>query len=235
MLNQKTQAILSELSAISPAAVLKYPITGIQDASKSMIAFVDFSEFDEAEFEDFGIFNMQELLSVINIVEDAEVEMDDSIITIKNDNMEVKYVTTNIDLLESTYSANPKVRENIKKATEVVTFDITTGTLDKLKKTSSLMKLEHLKIQSDGDEVLMNIGSFTSGKGDSNNSFKMKVADADVNEDCEVILKMDYLRNLPTSAYTVQVRKNPKTGSYITMFSSKDIPSLDIVILVVSD
>jgi hypothetical protein len=232
MLNSKSQAILTELSAISTATVLKYPITGIKDPSKSMLAFIDLSEFGEESFEDYGIFNLPEFMQVINLVDDAKIELDNGVIGISNDSSSIKYYTTNTDLLEETYAANPKVRDNITKAFTACNFTLDEKTLDKLKKTSSLMKLEHLVVNSVGDNVSLEI---TDTSMQSSNNFKLNVPANEANEDSRIVLKMELLRKLPASNYEVKVAKNATTGSYITMFSSKDIPTLDIVILVVAE
>lgn len=234
MLTKKTQAILSDLASISTAAIIDYPITGIQDSGKSMVAFIDLSQFGEEEFEKFGIFNLSELLSILGVVDNAEVKLsDDGVITIKNDNSSIKYFTTNLDLLSQTFSANPKIPENIKAAPSAMSFTLESGVLDKLKKTSTLMKLEHLVVNtSSDDEIQLTI---TGINKDSSNNYKIKVTDTENTGTHKIILDMENIKKLPAGNYSVKVAQNAKTKSYITMFSSKDIPSLEIVVNVVSE
>jgi len=46
---------------------------------------------------------------------------------------------------------------------------------------------------------------------------------------------MENIKKIPAGEYEVKVAKNAKTGSYITIFMSKDIPSLEIVVNVISE
>ena len=232
MLNKKTQTMLSELSAISTAVVLKYPVTGIQDSSKLMQAFINLEEFGEESFEDLGFFNLPEFLSVINVVDDAKITVTDGIVDISNDSMNIKYHTAKTDLLDETYSVNPIVLEKIAQAQEVGAFTLDVGTMDKLKKTSQLMKLNNLVVNGDGAEIQLEI---TDVKTKSSNNFKIGVDSGTASEVFNITLRMDLLRNLPVSDYTVSVVKNPKTGSFITLFTSLDIPSLKVVVLVLTE
>ena len=234
MLTKKTQAILSDLAAISTAAIIDYPITGIQDSGKSMVAFIDLSQFGEEEFEKFGIFNLSELLSILGVIDNAEVNLDDEgVITIKNDNSSIKYFTTNLDLLSQTFSANPKIPENIKAAPSAMSFTLESSVLDKLKKTSTLMKLEHLVVNTNSDDEIQL--TITGINKDSSNNYKIKVTEAENTGTHKIILDMENIKKLPAGNYSVKVAQNAKTKSYITMFSSKDIPSLEIVVNVVSE
>jgi len=232
LLGKKTQAILSDLTSISTAAIIEYPITGIQDSGKSMIAFIDLSKFDEEEFEKFGIFNLSELLSILGVVDNASVELKDGIITISNETSSIKYFTTNIDLLSQTFSANPKIPENIKAAPTAMLFTLEAPVLDKLKKTSALMKLEQLVIENDDDKIYFTI---TGSNKDSSNNYKVRIDNVTSEGNHKIVLDMENIKKIPAGEYEVKVAKNAKTGSYITIFMSKDIPSLEIVVNVISE
>jgi hypothetical protein len=232
LLSKKTQAILGDLASISTAAIIRYPITGIQDSGKSMVAFIDLSQFGEEEFEDYGIFNLSELLSVLGVIDNAKVTLDDGVITIKNDNSSIKYFTTNIDLLSQTFSANPKIPENIAAAPSAMEFKLESAVLEKLKKTSSLLKLEHIVVASNDDSIDLTI---TGQNKVSSNNFKIKIADATNTGVHNIIIDMENIKKLPASNYSVKVAQNAKTKSYITMFTSLDVPSLQVVINVVSE
>jgi len=197
-----------------------------------MIAFIDLSKFGEEKFEKFGIFNLSELLSILGVVENASVELKDGIITISNETSSIKYFTTNIDLLSQTFSANPRIPENIKAAPTAMLFTLEASVLDKLKKTSTLMKLEQLVIENDGDKIYLTI---TGSNKDSSNNYKVRI-DNIINEgNHKIVLDMENIKKIPAGEYEVKVAKNAKTGSYITIFMSKDIPSLEIVVNVISE
>jgi hypothetical protein len=233
LLGKKVQAILSDLASISTAAIIDYPITGIQDSGKSMVAFIDLSQFGEDKFEKFGIFNLTELLSILGVVDNADVKMKDGVISISNDNSSIKYFTTNIDLLSQSFSANPKIPENIKAAPTAMSFTLESNVLEKLKKTSALMKLEHLVVETQSEDGIQL--TITGINKDSSNNFKIKVANARNEGSHKIILDMENIKKLPAGNYSVKVAQNAKTKSYITMFSSNDIPSLEVVVNVVSE
>jgi hypothetical protein len=233
LLGKKTQAILSDLAAISTAAIIRYPITGIQDSNKSMVAFIDLSQFGEEEFDEFGIFNLSELLSILGVLDNASVEInDEGVIKIANDDSSIKYFTTNIDLLSQSFSANPKIPENIKAAPTAMNFIIESSVLEKLKKTSGLMKLEHLVVENSDEDINLTI---TGVNKDSSNNYKVKVNGTEANGNHKIVLDMENIKKLPAGNYNVKIAQNTKTKSYITMFTSKDIPSLEVVINVVSE
>jgi hypothetical protein len=92
MRNEKTRKILGGF-LINPQVKFEYPVTAIATPTKSMIVLVDMEQLGENS-EDFnppfGIIKTDILLSVIDSIQDAEIEMTDSDIIIKNDTVKQK-------------------------------------------------------------------------------------------------------------------------------------------------
>ena len=232
MLINETQKILRDLSTISTTAIVSYPITGIQDIDRSIVAFINLEELGEQEFEDFGLMSIPEFLNTIDLVDDADIDIENRIATIKNTNMSCKYYTTDISIIEEAYGTKPAILENIDKAFEAATFELEASQLDKLKKTSNTLKVNHLVIAPSKDGGLV-LDVTDSQKSDSN-SLKTTIMGDCQDADMEIVIDMNNIKKIPAGSYSVRVAKNPKSGSYITKWTSLDLPSLQIVVSLAS-
>jgi hypothetical protein len=57
------------------------------------------------------------------------------------------------------------------------------------------------------------------------------VIDGNCSDDAmEIVIEMSNIKKIPGGSYSVRVAKNPKSGSYITKWTSLDLPSLQIVV-----
>lgn len=231
MLNKQTQKILSDLSTISTTAIISHPITGIQDIDRSIVAFINLEELGEDSFEDFGLMNISEFLNVISLVDNADITMTNKIATIKNASNTTKYYTTDISIIEEAYGTKVAILDNINNAIEAATFDITSEMLDKLKKTMSILKLSDLVIKPEDGGLSLNITDTLTS--DSNTSKTIIMGDCH-DEDMNIVIDMNNIKKIPSGSYSVRVAKNPKSGSYITKWTSIDLPSLQIVVSLVA-
>lgn len=229
MLNTETQKTLSDLSAISTTAIITYPITGIQDIDRSIVAFINVEDLGEEEFEDFGLMNITEFLNLASLIENADISIEDKIATIKNDNNETsKYHTTDISIIEEAYGTNPAILDNIDKAPESANFDISVENLDKIKKTSGFLKVNDLVIAPDANgNIVLDI---TDSKTKDSNSFKTTIDGTCTDTDMNIVIDMNNIKKIPSGNYNIKVAKNPRSGSYITKWTSLDKPSLKIVV-----
>jgi hypothetical protein len=228
MLNKDTQKILRDLSTISTTAIVSHPITGIQDIDRSIVAFINVEDMGEAEFEDFGLMSISEFLNVIDLVDDADIEIENRIATIKNSSTTTKYYTTDISIIEEAYGTKPAILDNIDKAIEAATFEISAEQLSKLGKTSNALKVNDLVIRPNKDGGL-ELDITDSLKSDSN-TMKTIIDGECQDSDMEIVIDMNNIRKIPGGSYSIRVAKNPKSGSYITKWTSLDLPSLQIVV-----
>lgn len=231
MLNKQTQKILSDLSTISTTAIISHPITGIQDIDRSIVAFINLEELGEEKFEQFGLMNISEFLNVISLVDNADITMDNKIATIKNNATTTKYYTTDISIIEDAYGTIVAILDNINNAFEAASFDISSEMLDKLKKTTNILKLSDLVIKPENGGLELTLtDSLTS---DSNSSKSIVMGECN-DETMSIVIDMNNIKKIPSGSYNVKVAKNPKSGSYITKWTSLDLPSLQIVVSLVS-
>jgi hypothetical protein len=92
MRNDRTRKILGNF-LINSQVKFEYPITAISTPTKSMIVLVNLEELNEDENDfnpSFGIVKTDVLLSILNSIEDADIDMTDTDIIIKNDKVKQK-------------------------------------------------------------------------------------------------------------------------------------------------
>jgi hypothetical protein len=245
MLNRTTRNILVQLGAINQSQIISYPVTVIK-MGKSVQAFLDVSKpadkennlngCNETEFEDIGVYIINELNSVISVVDKPTITNNNGVLEIKNETQAITYATTPLDILESDCRGNPGVISNIKnpeRNTLLTKFKLSTDNLDKIKKMSGLLKnLSDLKINAGSESAHITVTS----KEKSANSYDIKIPVIPVNtaEDIEVTLLMDNINKLPASDYEVQVYRSQK-GGLITVFTSLNVDGLDIIISAKAD
>jgi len=204
MLNQKTREILGALGAINQSQIISYPVTVVK-MGKSIQAFLNVSSqadngCQEEEFDEFGVYIINELNSVINVIDNPEITLDNRILTIKNDN-------------------------SSERNTKVLSFDLQNKELDRIKKMSGLLKnLTDLKIEAIGDNIKLTV----TAKEKSSNNFSVS-AKGEVIEELSMLLLMDSVNKLPGSDYKVQIFKSSK-GSLVAVFESTDVDGLRILV-----
>jgi len=232
MLNEKTREILGQLGNINQTQIISYPVTVVK-MGKSIQAFLDLSKKDEkgcAEepFEEFGIYTISELNSVINVIEKPEISLENGTLIIKNEKSKTTYKTTPIDLIESKARGNADLINRMKDETrnkKVLTFELSAKELNNVKKMSSLLKeLSDLKIIAKDGEI----GLLVTSVEKSSNTYKLNIQ-GKINEELEMTLLMDSVNKLPISDYEVSIVKSKK-GSLVAIFTSLDVSGLDIVL-----
>lgn len=229
MLNKNTQAVVSQLRDISPSVIFSYPITGIRDASKTIIAFIELDKLGENEFEEFGVIKCKEFMDLLSIAGEAESSIENGIITIKSKDLKCKYITTDLDVLERDFRAKETMLAKVEEAPSASTFKITSQELDKIKKVSSLLGLENFVVSSKSDKVVVTVGNTSINAKSESNEFSMVLSESDVSEDCDVLLSISNVKKLPSGDYDVKIAKSAN-GAVIIRFSSCSIAGLTIFI-----
>ena len=227
MLNTSTRKILGDLSAISSTCIVSYPKTGVQDIDRSIVAFIDLEKLGETQFEPFGLMNVGEFLSLVGLIDNADISIENRVATVKNSDVESKYFTTAISIIEEAYGTNALILDNIDNAYEAASFEISQANLDKLKKTSGFLKVSDLNIIAGSDEVVLTITDTTIKDA---NSYKMKVPANIGDSEMNVVLDMNNIKKIPSGSYHIKIAKNQKSGSYITKWTSLDLDCLQIVV-----
>jgi hypothetical protein len=225
MLNKNTREILGQLSQVNQSQIITFPVTTII-LGKSIQAFLDLSKLDETQFDEIGVFDINQLNSVISVIDEPVITNDGGTLTIKNDAQSIKYGTTTIDIIESECRGNPDLLARITGNNEqVIEFTIDAKELDRLKKMSGFLKeLSDLVISSTNGVINLSVTS----KEKSSNNYSVNVTGT-AKEDISMSLIMDIVKKLPNSDFKVGVYKSSK-GSLVAVFTSLNVPGLDLVL-----
>jgi hypothetical protein len=224
MLNKDTMEVLSQLGQINQSQIITYPVTTII-LGKAIQAFLDISKLGEEEFDEIGVFDINQLSSVISVIDDAEISNDNGTLTIKNKNQSIKYGTTTIDIIESECRGNPDLIDRISQNEKVLEFELDAKELDRIKKMSGLLKeLSDLVISSENG----NINIAVTSKEKSSNNYSVSV-EGTSEDDIEMSLVMDAVKKLPNSGYKISIHRSKK-GSLVAVFKSTGVEGLSIVL-----
>lgn len=226
MLNENTRAVLKSLTSVSNSAIFRHPITTVAQKDKSLIAFLNIADLGEEEFEEFGISFMSDFLNLVEFYKDATIEINDGVIDMKTETSHQRYRSTELDIMKS-FDFPSALLDNINKAEATITFDISNDDLTRFKKISSLVKSDYF-IVSDSDITVCKLDAKDNMLDESTTEILTST-----NEDVEerIVFAMTSIDKLPSQNYTVKIVKNPKTGNYISVWSSQDQP-INIVVSV---
>jgi hypothetical protein len=223
MLNKVTRKILGDLSSINQSMIISYPTTVVK-TGQSLQAYIDLDKFGEDAFEEIGIYNINELNSVINVIDNAEVELDGKVLKVKGTKSNISYTTTSIGIIETECRGNPDLIERIKNNTLVLSTSLEGKELEKVKKTSSILGTSDLVVKG-SDNV---ISLIAQSKEKSSNKYEVSL-DGSTVENVEMIIPMEMINRIPNGSYDMKVYKSAK-GSLVSILEDKDRPGLSIVV-----
>jgi hypothetical protein len=229
MLNNNTRAVVNQLRDISPSVIFTYPITGIRDAAKTIIAFIELDKLGENEFEEFGVIKVKEFMDLLNIAGEAESSITNGVINIKSKQLKCKYITTDLSVLERDFRAKDSMLAKVEETPTASSFKITSHELDQIKKVSSLLGLENFVVSSKDDEVKVTVGNTSINARSESNEFSLVLTNGEVIEECNVLLSISNVKKLPSGDYDVKIAKSAN-GNVIIRFSSTTIAGLTIFI-----
>ena len=129
-------------------------------------------ELDEEIPLDFGIYDAQELVRVMSLVEDAEIEFDQDYLSLSGNGSSIKYFYSEIDML----TQPPETLITMPKPD--VTFTLTSEIQTKLKRAAAALGHKQISISSDADKVKLTI---TDTKNQTANLFSVVLDDGVVN------------------------------------------------------
>lgn len=129
-------------------------------------------ELDEEIPLDFGIYDAQELVRVMSLVENAEIEFDQDYLSLSGNGSSIKYFYSEIDML----TQPPETLITMPKPD--VTFILTSEIQTKLKRAAAALGHKQISISSDADKVKLTI---TDTKNQTANLFSVVLDDGVVN------------------------------------------------------
>ena len=195
-LSEQTVNILKNFSTINQNILVK---EGSQLRTMStMKNILGEATVTEAFPRDFGIYDLNEFLGVLSLVKDAEVNFDDSHLTVRGGKTQIKYFYSDPSILTT-----PPETFNAPECD--VTITISQETLTNVLKSSAVMQLP---------DVVMTPGKITTTdlKNATSNNYDVEVDN--VGQDYEFRFKADNLKMIPGD-YTVQASTTAGVSNWV--------------------
>lgn len=222
-LSQNTQAILKSFSKINPSIMLKqgnFIMTSAANGTRVAQATIE----DEID-SDFGIYDLNQFLSVLNLMgEDADITHDKDVLIIKNNQSTINFDTANPENI-----IYPK--KAIKFPDGLVSFELKSDEYKQIIRISRSMKMDTLCFRNAGDKIVIEgfkktidadfkkpiyqlvIGEFIQESPNDSFSFFLNMDNLD-------ILESDYTVHL----WGVEKEVNGKTmKNFAGMFEGKQV------------
>ena len=207
-LNEKTIDLLKNFSGVNPNIMIRAGNTlKTMSEARNVLAT---AEVDESFPQEFGIYDLNEFISVLGLVDTPSLKFNDEYVTISDSSgrSQVKYFFS----AEETLTTPSK--DITMPATEL-SFEMTNDTLNKLKRAASTLGHDEVSISSKDNIVNMSV---VDSKNSTSNTYSIDI-DAEFPEGAtfNFIMSIANLKILPGD-YKVDV-----SSKLITQWSHKEL------------
>ena len=194
-ISAKTMSILKNFASINSHLFVKAGSKlSTMAIAKNIVAEVDVEEVFPHEF---GIFNLQEFLSVMGLMASPNVEFGTKYMTISEDNVSLRYVYSDASIL--TYPT-----KSIKLPTEDVSFQINSTQLAQLQKAASALSVQDVAfVGTDGGISAMVVDK----ENDSSNNYVVNL-DATTDKEFKCFFKNENFKLMADTYDVVLCDKN---------------------------
>jgi hypothetical protein len=147
-ISSETINILKNFSGINANLVFK-PGKELKTLSEAKTIMATASILEDFPVE-FGVYDLNEFLSLFSLMDEPELEFDDKFLTMSDGSQKIKYFYSEIDIL-----TQPTKDINMPEC-EVV-LDISSANLDKIRKAAAVLGHSELSFSSQGDSVVASV------------------------------------------------------------------------------
>jgi hypothetical protein len=147
-ISSETINILKNFSGINANLVFK-PGKELKTLSEAKTIMATASILEDFPAE-FGVYDLNEFLSLFSLMDEPELEFDDKFLTMSDGSQKIKYFYSEIDIL-----TQPTKDINMPEC-EVV-LDISSANLDKIRKAAAVLGHSELSFSSQGDNVVASV------------------------------------------------------------------------------
>jgi len=213
MINQDARNLLKQLKTVNNQMILANDTYGCNEF-KSILFKANLGVIDDIPTE-FGIFDMGNFLSALELLEEPAVTYDaqTKVITAKDGNSTLQFLTSTPDSLDNV-KINPKLISTTVATPSVFECQITEDHLKQIKKAQGVFKnFDTLWIDNSDRTPELKLGTKNSFSK-SNNAFSIKL-DSDINtKEFGISLPLESLMVLPDMDYTLRVKYNEERDAY---------------------
>lgn len=195
-ISNDTLNVLKNFASINPNVVFKpgQRLSTISEA-KTILAGADIVEDFPKEF---GVYDLNEFLSVYGLIEDPELEFEDTSVLIKNNTQKVRYFYSSTEILTTP-------QKEITMPDAEVGVNLSNEVLNQIRKAAAV--LGHTELSIKGDNGVVTASVFDS-RDTTSNSFTMELdKDNSCKNDFNFVVSIPNLKLLP--------------GDYFVSISSK--------------
>lgn len=166
-LSQDTIAVLKNFSAIQPNLVVEpgSTISTLAEAKHIMAEATITETFDS----EFGIYDVNEFLSALALLEDADLEFEESHVSLKSGKAKVKYHFADTDILT-------KKTQSIQMPPADLSFELTEEDISKVRRAAASLSLDTptLSLTVEDGKIVARV---ICTKNPSSNSYMLEIGD----------------------------------------------------------
>jgi len=212
MINADTRNLLKQLKTVNNQMILANDTYGCNEF-KSILFKANLGLVDDIP-EEFGIFDMTNFVSALELLEDPEVTFnpETKVITAKDGNSTLQFLTSTPDSLDNV-QINPKLISSTVAADSVFECQITEDHLKQVKKAQGVFKNFDTLWIDNTNGAEMKLGTKNSFSK-SNNAFSIKLTDDINTKEFSISLPLESLMVLPDMDYTLRVKYNEERDAY---------------------
>lgn len=219
-ISNKTLSLLQSFAQISSNLLVK---PGKKLATRNAVNSIQArAVVDETFPQQFAIYDLNQLLSLISVSQNPDVEFGDKSLTIRSENGgEIEYFYADESLITAP-------NENAPTLEDIYTFKMTGNDIQTIIKTASIVSATMLNIVSERGKVTLSIND---PKNSTSHSYKKPLGDADVS--FNVKMAIDSFKVVPDE-YNVRVAHAvAKTGKVLVFFF--EATGSDLTYLIAAD
>ena len=219
-ISNKTLSLLQSFAQISSNLLVK---PGKKLATRNAVNSIQArAVVDETFPQQFAIYDLNQLLSLISVSQNPDIEFGDKSLTIRSENGgEIEYFYADESLITAP-------NENAPTLEDIYTFKMTGNDIQTIIKTASIVSATMLNIVSEKGKVTLSIND---PKNSTSHSYKKPLGDADVS--FNVKMAIDSFKVVPDE-YNVRVAHAvAKTGKVLVFFF--EATGSDLTYLIAAD
>ena len=206
-LSDKTIKVLKNFSSINQSMLFR---TGSIIRTKSTTDTIAAQAVVEEMFPfEFGIYDLNQFLSVTSLFEDPEFDFQENHVTISSGDSSSNYYYTDKDMIVAPKDITPEFQKALG-------FNLTESDVKSLVQAANVMQLPNIIIESEADkqEIVITV---KDSKNPTSNNFHKKVGETMLTNNFKYVLLVENIKLLPHS-YDVSIITDPFMG---VEFSSK--------------